>query len=243
MKSALTLFSVRSVPIRLHYSWLLIAPWFASGFGDQLRAGAVAANIDPSQLSLPIWAWGCLLTLLLAVSVTLHELGHVWMARRYGARVDGITLLMFGGVSYIGPVDDPRAGWRIAIAGPVVSVALALGFGLLAGVSIGAPPDVALALHAVAAVNAMLAVFNLLPAFPMDGGRVLQGALARRLGPARATRVAAAIGGVLAIALGAWALSSGQWWLALIAIYLFLGGRSEVAALERSAPPSSTRPA
>jgi Zn-dependent protease len=245
MGGAWTLFRIRGTPIRMHFSWLLIAPYLVTGLGDELRAAAIGADIAPADLSLPIWAWGCLLTLVLVASVTLHELGHVWMARRAGAHIEDITLLMFGGVSRIGRAPDPRAEARIAVAGPIVSVILAATFWLWATLARGGPPDLELALVLAAQLNLMLAAFNLLPAFPMDGGRVLQSLLARRLGSTRATTWAARVGAVLAVAMGLWAVAGAHWWLALIAVYLLLAGRSEVAALpprDGALPPASARP-
>lgn len=245
MGGAWTLFRIRGTPIRLHYSWLLVAPYLVSGLGGELRAAAVAADIAPADLTLPVWVWGCLLTLVLVASVTLHELGHVWAARRAGAPIADITLLMFGGVSRIGRAANPRAEAGIAVAGPIVSVLLAGNFWLWATLARGGPPDLELALYLAASLNLMLALFNLLPAFPMDGGRVLQSLLARRLGATRATTWAARIGACLAVAMGLWAVAGAHWWLALISVYLLLAGRSEVAALPPNdgvPPPASARP-
>ena len=127
-------------------------------------------------------------------SVVLHELGHALMARWFGIRTAHITLYPFGGVAAI--LSPPKTPWQefwIAVAGPLVNVAIvvvALPLGVLGGSS---------SLLYLAAINAGMAVFNLLPAFPMDGGRVLRALLSSQLGHVRASRVAIAIGTIFAV--------------------------------------------
>jgi len=139
-----------------------------------------------SALSLAVGLFG---------SVVLHELGHALMARFFGIQTAHITLYPFGGIAAI--VSPPKTPWQefwIAIAGPLVNVAIAvvvLPLGLLAG---------SWSLLSLAALNVGMAVFNLLPAFPMDGGRVLRALLSTRLGHYRASRVAIAVGSVFAVA-------------------------------------------
>src|SRR5262249_10171901 len=144
-------------------------------------------------------------SLLFLASIALHELGHSWVARREGIEVDSITLWLFGGVSQLkGRFKSPGAEFRVAVAGPLVSIVLGVLFVLIA---LGGPPT---EVDGVAAwlgyINLLLAAFNLLPASPLDGGRVLHSVLWRAKGDfAWATRVASEIGqgfGYLFIALG-----------------------------------------
>jgi Zn-dependent protease/CBS domain-containing protein len=167
-------------------------------------------------------------------SILLHELGHSWVARREGIEVDSITLWLFGGVSnFKGRFTSPGAEFRIALSGPLVSIVLGVIFVLIAVAPLPSSVD------GVAAwlgyINLILAVFNLLPALPLDGGRVLHSALWRARGDsAWATRVASEIGqgfGYLFIALGlAMFIFQGSFsgaWLAFIGWFLLQAARSE----------------
>ena len=175
---------------------------------------------------------------LFLASILLHELGHSWVARREGIGVDSITLWLFGGVSqFKGRFTSPGAEFRVAISGPLVSIVLGVIFVLIA------VADLPSAVDGVAAwlgyINLILAVFNLLPAQPLDGGRVLHSALWRARGDfAWATRVASEIGqgfGYLFIALGlAMFFFQGSFsgaWLAFIGWYLLQGARAEARYL------------
>jgi Zn-dependent protease/predicted transcriptional regulator len=167
-------------------------------------------------------------------SILLHELGHSWVARREGIEVDSITLWLFGGVSnFKGRFTSPGAEFRIALSGPLVSIALGVIFVLIAVAHLPSAVD------GVAAwlgyINLILAVFNLIPALPLDGGRVLHSGLWRARGDfAWATRVASEIGqgfGYLFIALGlAMFIFQGSFsgaWLAFIGWFLLQAARSE----------------
>jgi Zn-dependent protease len=185
--------------------------------------------------------------------VVLHELGHALTARRYGIRTRDIILLPIGGVARLERMPrDPRQELLVALAGPAVNVAIAIV--LYAALRLtGAPP--AADLYAVdllsstraftfqlVIVNIMLAVFNLLPAFPMDGGRVLRAILAMRMSSyARATTIAARVGRALAVVLGAVGLFEFQnpFWV-LIALFVWAGAGSEAAAVQAAAAPPDT---
>ena len=180
---------VIGIPIYLHFSWLII-------FG--LIVWTLSTGYFPAQYpDLPAssnWAKGLVASLLFFVSILLHELGHAVVARGHGVRTRSITLFVFGGVAQL--EEDPRDGraeFWVAAAGPVVSLTLA---GLFYACAI--LPFVGASIAAVARylalINLILAVFNLVPAFPMDGGRLLRGALWQPLGKARATRIASTAG-------------------------------------------------
>jgi len=217
------------VEVRLH--WSLIAVF-------ALIAWSLAEGVFPSQnpgLSHGTYiAMGIVAALLFLASILLHELGHSWVARREGIEVDSITLWLFGGVSQLkGRFTSAGAEVRVAISGPLVSIVLGVVFILIA---VAQPPS---SVDGVAAwlgyINLILAVFNLLPASPLDGGRVLHAALWRAKGDfAWATRVASEIGqgfGYLFIALGlAMFIFQGSFsgaWLAFIGWYLLQGARAE----------------
>jgi Zn-dependent protease len=176
-----------------------------------------------------VWMGGLagVTTVLLAfASVLLHELGHAVVARRLGVGVSAIELHFFGGAARMTSVPrTARDEIAIAAAGPAVSLALAaLGFGLAALVDL---PVFAL----VGAINLGLAIFNLIPAFPSDGGRILRAVLARRKGLIAATETAVKVGRVVLIAIAILAVANGAFQVALIAGVLWMMGTAERMAV------------
>ena len=174
----MTLFSVRGIPIRLHSSFLLLAVVLIGA--DMLRAGVASA------------AWTALFGGALFGSVLLHELGHALTARRYGILTRSITLYPFGGIAALTrePTRSHEELW-IALAGPAVNAALAL---LALPLALLGFPGAAM----FAAMNLALGIFNLIPAFPMDGGRVLRAWLSRRKGRFLATEQALGVSKIFA---------------------------------------------
>jgi Zn-dependent protease/CBS domain-containing protein len=171
---------------------------------------------------------------LFLASILLHELGHSWVARHEGIEVDSITLWLFGGVAQLkGRFTSPGAEFRVAVCGPLVSIGLGVLFVAIAAG--GLPTEVDGVAAWLGYINLVLAVFNLLPASPLDGGRVLHAALWRAKGDfAWATRVASEIGQVFAylfIALGlAMLVFQGSFsgaWLAFVGWFLLQGARAE----------------
>jgi len=212
------------IPVQIDASWLiavvLIAWSLAAGFYPQSCPGLSAAMR---------WAMGLAGALGLFLCILLHEFAHALVARRMGVRIGGVTLFVFGGVSDLR--DEPRtpqAEFWIAVAGPALSAAIALlcAVPLVFGLPL-APPLSAL-LRWLLLANTLLAAFNMLPAFPLDGGRVLRSLLWRMTGSLRrATRVAARIGrglGLGLMALGGLQLLAGNWvgavWLFFLGMWL-----------------------
>jgi len=192
--------SAFGIPIQLDLTFLLILPIFAWIIGSQVTQtvdllNRVDAGLDAAVLttgSLP-WVLGVAAAVGLFTGVILHELGHSLVARRYGYPIDSITLWLFGGIAQLTEMpEDWRQELTIAIAGPIVSVVL----GVLSAVAFVAVPGsgetgfqaARFVLGYLALMNVALAGFNLLPGFPMDGGRVLRALLARNRPFARATR-------------------------------------------------------
>jgi Zn-dependent protease len=239
-RSAWTIGRILGIPVRLHISLLLVVPYVAVSVARHgLPVLAGAAGVDPSSLVLPPLVWGGLMALSVFAAVALHELGHAVVALRQGGEVRQITLMILGGVTEIHHDDaTPKQTAWMALAGPLVS--LALGVGAAAAVALPLPfigVDVRLGLIYFAFINIALAVFNMLPAYPLDGGRILRALLEMRFSRLRATRIAATVGRVLAMVAVLWsfavALGGGpmNWMLLLIAGFVYFGAGVEEAAI------------
>ena len=230
MDSAVRLFTVRGIDIKVHVTFPLILVWAAVQFGALSDEGWTGA------------AFGVLVTLLLFGIVVLHELGHSFAALEYDVPITQIVLLPIGGVAQMGRMPDkPGQELVVALAGPAVNVVLAV---IMIGLAI--PLRVDLAPRALAGslremgqlslapifrylfiTNLFIAVFNLLPAFPMDGGRVLRAVLATKLPYARATAIAVAIGQAMAWLIGLWGFLGGGFFMILIAVFIYVGAAQE----------------
>ena len=228
-QGAVTLLRVRGVPIRAHWTLLLILPYLALALSSQSSEVAELAGVPTAELRLPPIVWGALLAIGVFASVTVHELAHVRVAMRFGGRVRSITLMIVGGVSQLSRMPRvPSQEAIMAAVGPATSLALGgvlyLGF----AASRGAPVDLQLGLFYLASINLMLGLFNLVPAFPMDGGRVLRALLAGRLGRERGTRIAARVGTMFAILFGLVGLWSQNLMLLLVAWFIYGGAQAEI---------------
>lgn len=178
-------------------------------------------------------------TCLLFGIVVLHELGHALAARKYGIRTRDIILLPIGGVARLERMpEEPKQELLVALAGPAVNVALGL---VLLGALIGlgsiseirhASPWGGHLLATLISVNVLLALFNLIPAFPMDGGRVLRALLAMRIDYVRATQIAAFVGQGLAIAMGLYGVLNNDVMLMFIAFFVWMGASDEAAMVQ-----------
>ena len=232
----LTLLRVRGIPLRLH--WTLGAMVLYLAWVFSMRFAQLAQQHGPGAL--PPLAWGLLVSVGLFVGVALHELGHSILALAFGGKVRAITLTFIGGVSEI--EEMPRHGLRealVAFAGPLVSFLLA-GIGWLVALAVDGGSDVALGLLLLSRLNLVIGIFNLLPAFPLDGGRVLRSLLDTRLGRVRSTRVAANVSKALAVALALLGLL-GNWMLLVIALFLWITADSEARAERMRAALSDVR--
>jgi Zn-dependent protease len=191
MNSSLTLGRIFGIPIRLHISWVLIALLVTFSL-----AGGIFPQQYPGWDTATYWVVGAITAVLFFGSVLVHELGHSVVALREGIPVRNITLFIFGGVAQIGR-EPATAGaeFRVAIAGPLTSLALAAGFGALSPVlRVLDTPLVAMASY-LAQINLLLAAFNMIPGFPLDGGRVLRSLIWRWKGSVlTATRWASTVG-------------------------------------------------
>jgi Zn-dependent protease/CBS domain-containing protein len=225
MGSAFKIGRVAGIDVKVHWTFLLLLAFFAF-IGYQASGGLIGA----------LTATAVIVALFLCV--LLHEFGHSLVAQRLGIEIHSITLLPIGGVSNLESLPEkPADEVKISVAGPLVSVVLALlffGVGLLLGATLRVPADLFAGFGSVGQfffylgyLNIILAVFNLLPAFPLDGGRILRGLLATRLGSVRATDVSSTIGQVFAAAFFLIGLLSGDIVLALVAVFIFFGASGE----------------
>jgi len=225
MKLSLYLGTYRNVKVFIHWTFSLLLLWIVV---SNVRMGAPAIDIA--------WTIGFVLTLFFCV--TLHEFGHALAAQRFGISTKDITLLPIGGLARLEKLpEDPKQELWVAIAGPLVNIGIFLllsiilsitGFNLeqlnMEELKINANTFVVF----VASANLILALFNLLPAFPMDGGRVLRAFLAIRLPRARATQIAGSIGQMIAIVFVFYGLFNNPI-LVFIGIFIFLGAAAEVS--------------
>jgi len=224
------LFDLFGFPLRVDGSWIILAVLVTWSLAE---TGFPATF--PGFPVVTYWLMGVAGSLLLFFSITFHELAHALVARHYGLKIRSITLFIFGGVA---EMDDappsPRAEFWVAIAGPIASVALALALAMLYLPLGGGMPAGAVLVY-MSAINLMLAVFNMAPAFPLDGGRIFRAALWAWKGDLRwATRIAGTVGGVFGfglIGLGVFALIQGAiiagiWW---VMIGWFMQGASRVS--------------
>jgi Zn-dependent protease len=224
MRWVYTIGRIAGTEIKVHLTFVLFLGWWALlGYQQGGPGGAIAA---------------ALLLLALFACILLHEFGHILMARRFGVRTPDVILLPIGGVARLERIpDEPKQELLIALAGPAVTAAIALVLYLLLRLTGGdAAVDqlspVAPFLNQLLVTNVWLLLFNLIPAFPMDGGRVLRALLASRMGLVRGTRIAATLGQVLATMGGLYGLTMGNPLLILVAFFVFLGAGAEASAVE-----------
>jgi Zn-dependent protease/predicted transcriptional regulator len=231
---SIRLLRVGGIDVRVHVSFVLILLWAAYAWASETGRGWQGA------------LFGLVATLLLFGAVVLHELAHGWQARRFGIPIRDVTLWPIGGITRMERAPtSPGQDLRIALVGPLANLAVAGALTLLAWLlgtwgPLGAG-DVRRALGEVSwpgllaylvVANVWLALFNLLPAFPLDGGRALRALLATRLDPVAATRRAVAVGQTLAWLMGLSGLLSGSLTLVAVAVFVYLASAGESALVE-----------
>jgi Zn-dependent protease len=228
-EGAIRIGSVKGIPIRIHVTFLIILPLLAFGFGRVFTETARVAGVPTEALRGSPFVWGLVVAIALFSSVLVHELAHSLYALRKGGRVRDITLIMIGGVSQISEL--PRAGRHeamMALVGPVTSLVLGGAFYLLfRALAATSQFELTFAAFHLFYLNVVLGLFNLLPAFPMDGGRILRGLLEERWGPLRATRVAAGAGKVFAVVFAIIGFVSINILLMVIAFFVYVGAEAE----------------
>lgn len=216
--------TIRGIPILINITLILIIPLFAFAFSVSPPPYGFG-NVPNSFI------YGTVAGIMIFVFVLLHELGHSLVALRYGIEVHSITLYLIGGVSAIEIPKEPRKEFRTALVGPLVSVGLGVIFFIPSLVIVTAVPSAAtsvpnLFLQNFAYVNLVLGGFNLIPAFPMDGGRVFRAWLAIRRPYLQATHLAVQVGKIFAIAMGIIGLFINPF-LLIIAFFIYIAASDE----------------
>jgi len=230
MNNAIKLFKIKGIDIKMHITFPLILLWGALSFGFFQQGGWEGA------------AFGVLVTSLVFIIVVLHELGHSIAALHFGVPVRQIILLPIGGVAQLEEIpEEPRKELIIAIAGPLVNFGLAVLMALAAPL-LGQPLDLqsmanltsllgqltfASIFIYIFTTNLFIGLFNLIPAYPMDGGRILRALLATQLRYTRATAIAVSIGQVLSWGFGLLGFLNGNFFLIILAIFIYIGAGQE----------------
>lgn len=237
MKWSFKIGRLLGIELRIHLSFFLIVAWAAYIWGS--------SSVNQTEGA----AYGVLIISMLFLCVVIHELAHSKMAQHYGAEVDSITLLPIGGVSQLKSMpEEPKKELMVSVVGPLSNVVIAALLLVLLTLLPNKEPIAGMTgdefmdfiigvslqgfLTYMLLINVMLAVFNLLPAFPLDGGRVLRSLLAMFMPSVQATRIAKTIGQVLALGLGTAGLLVGQIFWVIIAVFIFFGAGQEGAGAE-----------
>lgn len=238
MRWSLQILRFKGIAVKLHITFLLVFVWAAYSWGIELRKGWAGA------------LFGVIAIALLFLSVVLHEFAHSLQAIKFGAKVKEIILLPIGGVSQMESIPEkPSQEFRMAIAGPLVNFFIVFVFWLVIGLllrlkvitsfselkaMLGLISWQGMVMY-LAFANLVLGLFNLIPAFPMDGGRVLRALLAMKMNYVKATKTAVLVGEIGAIIFGLWGFMTSNFFLVLIAFFVFMGASQEAKVVELKA--------
>jgi Zn-dependent protease/predicted transcriptional regulator len=237
------------IPILIHYTFILVIPLFAWIIGSEITnnidaiTSIFAVPIDTTLVTSGLIPYlvGVIVALGLFAGVLVHELAHSIVARKKGIKINSITLMIFGGIASMDEgVPDPKAELPMALVGPLTSllvglVLVAIMYAIPVFISTAASAGVLIFIFGyLGLLNIILFAFNLLPAFPMDGGRVLRAWLAKRMPLHRATKIAADVGKGFAIVFGIIGLFFFNPFLILIALFIYIGASSESTAVKYS---------
>ncbi|HOB06659.1 MAG TPA: CBS domain-containing protein [Methanoculleus sp.] len=245
METSLQIGNIAGIPVKIHWSFLLVIPLFAWIIGSQIVLTTelirilFGVPIDATLITTGFnpYILGTAVALGLFFGVFVHEVAHSLIAKARGIKIHGITLLILGGVSQMEEVvPDPKVELPMALAGPLTSLAIGIICSALVYV-FPVLPDPAVAgvliftFGYLGLLNVLLFAFNLLPAFPMDGGRVLRAWLARRMPLSRATQIAADVGKGFAVLFGIFGFLMLNPILILIAFFIYIGANQEATFL------------
>ncbi|MBP7070413.1 MAG: CBS domain-containing protein [Methanothrix sp.] len=239
MSSSLEIGRIMGIPVRMHWTIIFIILFIAWSFANTHQAtGSIIygfGTIEPAEVR---WLFSLLLALILFACVALHELGHSYIALKHGIGIKSITLYFFGGVAAMEDIPrNPGLELKMAFAGPAVSGILGLAF-WLAGTQIssylGLSHPLSIIFTNLGLMNFVLMAFNLLPAFPMDGGRLLRAWFAFGMPYVKATRRASDIGKIFATLMFLLGLATLNFMLLFVAFFVYVGASEEEKATEIS---------
>ncbi|MCK9579789.1 MAG: CBS domain-containing protein [Methanoregula sp.] len=249
MDGSIRIGRIFDIPILIHYTFLLVIPLFAWIIGSQVLLtvemldGLFGIRIDTTHLSAGFMPYilGVVVSIGLFVGVLVHELAHSLVARKKGIGINSITLMIFGGIAIMEEgTPDPEAELPMALVGPIASLIFGIvccAFVYIIPQVITSQPMAGLLIFIagyLGILNIILCFFNLIPAFPMDGGRVLRAWLAKRMPLHKATKIAADVGKGFAIIFGIIGLVTFSPFLILIALFIYIGAGMESAAVKYS---------
>ncbi|TRZ89395.1 MAG: CBS domain-containing protein [Methanosarcinales archaeon] len=232
MKTSIEIGKIMGIPIKLHITFLLILPVFAWMF-TRYDPEFGFNDVEPVMFR---YSLGLATSVLLFTCVLLHELGHSYVAKKHGSNINNITLFLFGGVSSMEETPkDPKNELKMAVAGPAVSLLIGSVLVIIHEIfrqeSLFQDSPYMRLIWLVGFLNIVLCFFNLIPAFPMDGGRVLRAWLAGKMPYIKATRTAAGIGKMFAILMGFFGFIFNIM-LTLIAFFIYIGASEEEKSTE-----------
>ena len=225
-----TFAKIRGVPCRIHATSLLVFPFIALALGgDYLGQMAQAVGHSATELSLPPFLIGSLITFGLFISLFLHEVGHLLAAHRSGVAVQSITILILGGMTQLERNTrlPPGVAAKIAIAGPAVNLSIGL-LCLVCLSTIDMILDFQLTFSLIGVANLFVGLFNLIPAFPLDGARILEAVLCRLFNRSRAIELTKTVSHVFAAVVFAMGIAKGSLLLVLFSVFLYLGTRARM---------------
>lgn len=233
MKTSIQIGKIMGIPIKLHITFLLILPVFAWMFARNEPQVGGFNDVEPVMFR---YLLGMAASVLLFMCVLLHELGHSYVAKKHGYNINDITLFLFGGVSSMEEIPKvPKTELKMAVAGPAVSLligsVLIMIHEIFGQEALFQDSPYMRLIWLVGFLNIVLCFFNMIPAFPMDGGRVLRAWLAGRMSYIKATRAAANIGKMFAIFMGFFGFFSNIL-LTLIAFFIYIGASEEEKSTE-----------
>ncbi|MDZ7671511.1 MAG: site-2 protease family protein [Halanaerobiales bacterium] len=228
-KSSIQIGKISDIPIKLHISFIIALPFIAWAVSTNIEMLTGIMNIPYQNMFLPDYLLGLLITIFLFASVALHELGHSFVARSKGHQINSITLMLLGGIAEIKEMtENPDDELKISIIGPMVSLAIGLTFILIAQlISSILIADLRFLILYLGQLNVFLAIFNMLPAFPNDGGRVLRALIARKKDFLQATKIAVTVSKVIVFLFGVIGFIYGNFILILIAFFIYMRANQE----------------
>jgi len=228
-KSSFQIGKISDIPIKLHISFIIALPFIAWAVSTNIEMLSKIMNIPYQNMILSDYILGLLITLFLFTSVALHELGHSFVARSKGQQINSITLMLLGGIAEIKEMtENPDDELKISLIGPMVSLAIGLTFILIAQlISSILIADLRFLILYLGQLNVFLAIFNLLPAFPNDGGRVLRALIAKRKDFLQATKIAVMVSKIIVFLFGVIGFLYGNFILILIAFFIYMRANQE----------------